>query len=453
MFTNLEPLHWWGELRHQPRYEYFAFHSSFSSNLCGGALATLVSNYDAVCDPRLDAYTSAGEFSDTFNHAVNIFQNASYVSTEGVSANPVFNLLQRFVALDALNSGVQPTGSSEASLVNGLGTGWEAGTTGGFSTLLNAHCDVAFVPVNNLFACGGGNPNILRRGQSQDSDTFSPYQATSIWDFDVVNMIWDTMLHLNPNTGGPNFQLSNWMVRTHTSSFNPSETSCSIGQGCVSGTTTQLWYLRPDLQFHDGTAVTADDVCFSILSYRDVSAALLQPSVINVATCAALNQGTVQVKLTLTGPFYDNEIGLVPILPHHVWASACNWPVGSPEPSSAVLQSSQCANPADDPMVPLSGSSTNRMIGSGPFECLGVAGTPGPGAVGYSCSKTATGSPGTSANTLGGKLFLTAFDQYYRGPVALQSSKYQRFSWADKFDTGLVTISDIADARFALQTL
>jgi hypothetical protein len=49
-------------------------------------------------------------------------------------------------------------------------------------------------------------------------------------------------------------------------------------------------------------------------------------------------------------------------------------------------------------------------------------------------------------NTLGGKLFLTAFPQYHRGPVALQGTKYQRFSWADKFDTGLVTIVDLADA-------
>ncbi len=41
---------------------------------------------------------------------------------------------------------------------------------------------------------------------------------------------------------------------------------------------------------------------------------------------------------------------------------------------------------------------------------------------------------------------LNAFAQYHRGPVAEQGSKYQKFSWADKFGTGLVTIADIADA-------
>jgi ABC-type transport system substrate-binding protein len=426
-----------------PDNEWSTFNSAFASNYCGGAVATVISDYDIACDPKLDAYTNAGEFADTFNHAVAFFQNATYVSTLAVSANPVYNLLQRFVGLNGLNLG--NTASSQASLVNGAGTGWQAGTAGAFSTLLNAHCNPNYVAAAQ-YTCGGNNSHILRRGQSQDSDSFSPYQATSVWDFDVIDMVWDTMLLLNPDTGGPTLQLSNYMVTSHTSLFNPAETSTSPGLGSVVGTTTQVWHLRPDQQFHDGTAVTADDVCFSVLTYRDMPAALLQPAVINVATCVALNASTVQVKLGLSGPFYDDEIGGVPILPHHVWAAACNWPVGSPEPTVAVLGASQCANPADDPMVPLSGQTTGRMVGSGAFMCLGVANSAAPGVPGGPCSQTASGAPGTSSNTLGGKLLLTAFQQYHRGPVANQGSKYQKFSWADKFDTGLVTIADIADA-------
>jgi PKD repeat protein len=259
-------------------------------------------------------------------------------------------------------------------------------------------------------------------------------------------MVWDSMLFVNPDTGGNSLQLTNYMVTSHTTSFNGAESSISPGLGTVVGTTTQVWHLRPDLSFHDGTTVTADDICFSILSYRDMPAALIQPSVINVATCTAINASTVQVKLGLSGPFYDDLVGGVPILPHHVWAAACNWPVGSPEPSLAVLGASQCANPADDPMVPLSGQTTGRMIGSGAYMCLGVAGTAAPGVPGGPCSQTASGAPGTSSNTLGGRLLLTKFQGYHRGPVAQQGSKYQKFSWADKFGTGIVTIADIADA-------
>src|SRR5256885_8721425 len=94
------------------------------------------------------------------------------------------------------------------------------------------------------------------------------------------------MLAINPETGGPSLQVYNWMVTSHTSSFNPAEASCSPGVGCATGTTTQVWHLRPDLQWQDGTAVTADDVCFTILSYRDMPAALLQPNVVNVVNAA-----------------------------------------------------------------------------------------------------------------------------------------------------------------------
>jgi PKD repeat protein len=51
---------------------------------------------------------------------------------------------------------------------------------------------------------------------------------------------------------------------------------------------------------------------------------------------------------------------------------------------------------------------------------------------------------------LGGRLLLSANKDYHRGLVADQhtnhGNRYQKFSWADKFDTGLVTIADIADA-------
>ena len=86
------------------------------------------------------------------------------------------------------------------------------------------------------------------------------------------------------------------------------------------------------------------------------------------------------------------------------------------------------------------------MIGSGPYRCLAVAGTPNPGVVGGPYSQTANGAPGTQSNTLGGKLTLTANPAFQRGEVADQAGKYEKFSWADKFDIGLVTIADLADA-------
>ncbi len=423
-----------------PDNEYTTFNSVFASNYCGGAVATVISDYDIACDPKLDAYTSAGEFADSFAHSVNILQNATYVSTLAVSANPVYNLEQRFVGLNCLNFG--NTATSEGSIISGLGTGWQAGTVGAFSTLLNTHINENYVPSNSAYACQGKDGTI-RRGQSQDSDSFNPITATSVWDFDVIDEIWDTMLYVNPNTGGGLLQLSNWMVVSHASNFVASEVSTSPGLGTVVGTTTQVWHLRPDIQFHDGTQVTADDVCFTLLVYRDVPAALLQPSVINMATCTAINASTVQVKLGLSGPFYDDLIGGVPILPHHVWGAACSWPVGTPEPSTTVLGASNCANPGFDPMA------AGLMIGSGPFECLTLPGAPSglpAGTPGGTCSQTAAGVPAGQSLGIGASLLLTENKNYHRGPVAELGSKYHKFSWADKFGAGIVSIADISDA-------
>jgi hypothetical protein len=418
-----------------PDYLYRVGNSLFASNQCGSSVSTFISNYEFSCDPYLDTLSNAGEFSRSFQQEVNIFQNASYIADTRMMAVPMYSLQQTFIALNCLN--FQP--GTEASLVNGLGTGWLAGSVGGYYTLLNAHANPGFTPANSAYTCGGGDDDTIRRGQSQDSDSFSPYQATSAWDFDVINEIWDSMLGFNPGTAGPTLQ-SYYQMAKVTSLFNPVEASISPGTGPVVGTTRQTWQLRPDASFQDGIHVTADDVCFSILTYRDMPSALLLPDVVNVASCTALNPSTALVTLGLNGINYETSLGEIPILPHHVWAAACNWPVGTPEPSVAVLGASACATSSFDPML------SGLMIGSGPYECIGLPGSANPGLPGGSCAQTASGAISGQSNTVGGHLLLTANPNYYRGPVALQGSNYQKFSWADKFDTGLVTISDIADA-------
>jgi hypothetical protein len=425
---------------------YGVGNSLFASNICGGTPATVLSNYAFECNPRMDTLTNVGEFQDTsqgtaiaFTHETNIYQNVSYVGIEDVQSIPVFNQLQKFIGLNCLN--FEP--GTEGSLVNQLGLGWLAGSLGAYFTYLNAHPNPSYTPSNPSYACEQGSARTLRVGQSQDSDSFSPFQATSVWDFNIMNELWDAMLSVNPESGGPTLQTYNWMVSSHTSTFNPAEASCSPGQGCVTGTTTQIWHLRPDLQWQDGTPVTADDVCFTILSYRDMLAALLFPSVANVANtngCVQINSSTVQVKLTSGGPNYDIFIGGIPIIPHKYWAAPCSWPVGSPEPAQSVLLASQCAGVTYDPMA------AGIMVGDGPFECIGVAGSANPGAVGGSCSQNADGSAGGQVVSLGGRVKLTASPSFERGPVANQGSKYQKLSWSDKFDTGLVNIADLADA-------
>src|SRR5439155_10866269 len=136
------------------------------------------------CDPVMDTYGNSGEHSGlTPAQSLNVFVTASYYGVETVYDIPIYDRLFRFVALNCMN--FEP--GTEASLVDGLGTGWLAGTTGSYFTYLNAHANPSYTPTNSAYACGGGNDSTLRVGQSQDSDNFSPYQATSIWDFYVIS--------------------------------------------------------------------------------------------------------------------------------------------------------------------------------------------------------------------------------------------------------------------------
>jgi hypothetical protein len=409
-----------------PDHLYGYYHSSFASNVCGGVGNVQPSNYIFHCDPVYDSRAFAGEFSGSLSNANGFFGGAAVTAHRAAMTVPVFSVIDHFVGLNGWN--FEP--GTTSSLVNVLGHGFQLG----YQSLLNMHQKPGYVPANSKYVAGGGNPTLIRRGFSQDVHLLSPFQAISVWDFEVLNQVYDTMLQLNPLTGGTGAQLVDWMTVDHSSSFNPTEVSCvsrPTGPFCVTGTTTQTWRLRPDLFFHDGTHVTAADVAYTILAYRDVPSANFQSAVSSVSSATPLDCGpgqackTVQVKLQLQSPFYEINIGTLPIIPKHIWAPICGNPASS---------SSPCASPAFDPMA------SGVFVGSGPWVCKSLI----TGAVGGSCSQNGDGSLGGQAVTLNGRILLTANQNYMRGPASLQGSSFQRQSWADKNDAGIVDILDLS---------
>lgn len=407
---------------------YATFHSQFSSNVCGGMVAGFPNNYRFYCDPSYDGRSSAAEFSGSLNQATNLFSDAGLIMHRTLPVIPVFSRYEQFVALNAWSfQGVATPQPS--SLVAGLGTGFQAGSVGGLWSLMNMRCNTNYTPVNLAFRCGGGTSGIIRRSVSQDTSNLSPFTSTTVWEFDIIDSIYDTMLQPNPSTGGSGLQLIDWMTTSHTASFNPNEVSC-IGANCVNGTTTQVWHLRSDLKFHDGVSVTADDVVFSIIALRDVPSAIFQPNVANVVSATALGPSTVQVKLIHESPFYEANIGSIPIMPKHIWAPLCGSPIGAP--------GNRCGDPIFDPMA------AGILVGSGAWICN----NPSTGLAGGSCSQNSDGSIGGQAITFGGKIMLKANPTYMRGPRGLQGTSLQGLSWADRNNDGVVNILDVADVAF-----
>jgi hypothetical protein len=414
---------------------YGILHSQFASTFCGGIVADFPGDYTFYCDPLFDTYAAAGEFSANFGDAITAFAQAALRAHRTIANIPVFSRYEQFATLKAWDFA-----STHSSLINGLGSGTEAGSNGQFWSILNARCNTAFVPTLPANRCGGGTPGLLRVSQGQDTDLLSPFQATTVWDFAFIDSVFDSMLALNPNTGGASGQLIDWMTTFHSATFNPAEV-CTVPGGASSlGCTTEIWHLRNDLNFHDGSKVTADDVVFSILAMRDVPSAIFQSNVAHVASTVAVDSNTVQVKLIHQSPFYETLVGSVPVMPKRIWGPLCTGTtpsIGSPYGGPG----NKCADPTYDPMA------SGTMVGSGGLVCADLT----TGAIGGSCSQNADGSRGGQAVTLGGRIVLHRNHNYMRccSDIASSTSKLYTLSWSDKNNDGVVNILDIADAAFS----
>ncbi len=442
--------------------QYFGFISEFATDACGGVAQVQPSNYYMYCNPEFDSQAKAGNFSPAgagspalafpapFGIATQFFVNAGIVAHKTVLNVPVFSKIHQFVALKAwsFQGSANPTRSS---LVAGLGVGWEAGTTGNFWSPLNMRCNTAFAAPAGQ-ACGGGTAGLIRQGLSQEIDQFSPLAAISVWDFSVVNQVFDTLLTTNPETSPstPNgLQVLDWMTSKHFAvSFDPNEVSClpaSLGGTCTlpgQGTTTLTFHLRNDLKFHDGTQVTAADIVFSLLAARDVPSANAFPSVAFMTAATALNPTTVQVKYQFQSAFYPLQAGGIPIIPGHgphSWVPACSF--------GGVLfaPGNQCASPAFDPSV------AGIMVGSGPWACKDIT----TGAVGGICSQNADGSVGSQFVHDGGRVLLTAnsislgLPGYMRSGPGVTGSSLHKAMWSDKDHDGGGQNKDILDVSSA----
>jgi hypothetical protein len=414
-----------------PDHLYALFNSQFTGGLCAGP-AGVSQNYHLWCNPQYDTDSNAAEFSSGGSITTALFNR---VAIDGFNAGmdvPVYSRIDQFVELNGWNY-QQCTGTvcgnKQSSIVNTLG----AGTQTAFYSLLNMRQVPGYVAGQAIFNPGGGNPNLIRRGFSQDTSFLSPYIASTVWEFEVIAQIFDSMLATNPLTGGSNAQIIDWGTTSHSSTFS-----------AQTGLTTQVWHLRNDLKFQDGNPVTANDVAYTIISYRDVPSQAFASNTAPVISAVGTDCGagqpckTLQVVLTGQSPFFELNIGGLPIVEKALWAPVCGDPV--PVPPAAP---SPCANPAYDPMA------SGIMTGTGPWSCIVPVGSPGAGHIGGSCFQNADGTLGGQASAAGGKWLLTRNTNYVRccpsGSTATSSTLY-KLSYSDKNNDGVVNILDLADA-------
>ena len=423
-----------------PDLLYFAYYSSFASSMCGGPsskTAVSLNNYGFYCDPQFDTFAYAAEFTaTTITGLVQFFARAAATGAVNSMTVPGFTSTSRFVALNGWNF-QQCTGTNcvhyQSSLVPTFGHGF--GPDSGYWSLLNMRHVPGYTPSNPKYAPGGGNPDLIRRGWYQGTSFLSPYQVATAFDLELVSLIYESMLQPNPLTGGiVDGQIVDWQTTSYSSTFNPTEVSCNTLNGCITGTTTTLWHLRNDVAFQDGVSLTANDVVYSILSYRDVPSVSFLNTVSPVTSAVAIDPMTVQIKFQGPNPLEVLGLGQLPIVPEHIWEPICGPIVNGAIPSGPT---SQCATPSFDPMA------QGIMIGSGPWKCVVPAGFPNAGHVGGSCITSAGSLTGQLMPT-GSQISLTRNTGYMRCCPDDPTSNLYKFSYADVRNLGRVDILSIA---------
>jgi len=441
----------------------YSWHSQFAGSSTSGAFCVagtqsdFPNDFDLYCDPLVDTQAFAGEFSPSFTASFAFFQNtATLGATRGVLA-PIFSNINKYVALNAWNT----ESGTRSSLVPSFGKGFEASGAGSFQSLLNMQPSGAVT--SGAFQAGGGTAGLIRRANTGAGTLHqNPFTANTVWEVDLIAGIWDTMLAVNPNTGGSNLQLIDWMTKSHSSSFDP-----------ASGLNTQIWNLRNDICWQDSTVgptgqpcdrpVTADDVCFSLLMQRD-GPGLGFIAAQDIVSCTYPDAQTVVVKHQGLSAFQDINAGSLYILPAHLWGTACGWASGihdsNHEPkvvynAGVGVIGAPCVLSGFDPMAltfngvafstPLPPNVSGLMVGSGPYMCVRST----DGKIGGSCAvNPATGTLQGQALDIGFVQTEVRFPFYMRCCSDTQSSNLQAISWADSNKDGKVTIVDASALSF-----
>jgi ABC-type transport system substrate-binding protein len=429
---------------------YSHYNSAFASTACGGRPATFGQNYGYFCNSQYDAYTNVLEFNDSISGATASAQMALQIFGQHLATIPLWSQAIRVPYLNGW------TGVNDAS---GLGPS-------NFITWLNAW--------NSAPAA----PGTMRQGFNQGTVNLNPFLASTPHEFRVIRAIYDSLVLTAPYNATTPFA---WLANSYTPMVVDSTGKCGNGDLFpVAGTQSCLIFnLRPNAFFHDGRVVTGSDVKFSMLAYKQIPGPLSAgvSGLIDVTYQAGPSPGAnaVFAHLNSKSPFAIYNVGSIPIIPQHIWASdpttscpgtqtgtitpaSCtvnaNFAIADPVTSSVCTVSTGCGSVAVGTLcVTFATGCVGLFVGNGPWICLNLNlfGTPASEAtIGNGCTSTATNAAGTQAVDVGGTIVLQRngfgtpsyqdSTNYYRS-----SRDYKNWLWADRQGQGIVNFVDASN--------
>ena len=457
-----------------PDHLYGLYNSVFASNYCGTGIASgEPNNPQFVCTTTIDSATlAAAQTADvpTFTSAtLAAFDQLGKIAVD----IPVFTPAIRIPALRSVDG-----------LVNVKGVAYNSA-----QDILFAH-QGSYSPVNPIYTFGAGDPSTLRYGQASGTSELNVFNAQTVWEFQAIGEIYDTLFTANPvNPGAIYCNMCTFYQLSVDSALN----------------THFLVELRQNLRWQDGQRVTASDVAFTWLNFRDAPTTIsgnLPGLLLSVNVLDSSTFDVVWLGQSISFPVYMENF----IIPQHLWQdpacttitggqivcpltdlpggpySAC--PVGTPTIISGVtfcLPGSSAGSYGNVSVVDPAKVSQNydpltdgTLIGSGPLACLSVFPSD-LGKVGTGCGKNADQSRAGQALGIGATLLLQSYDfvhnagvtdgnlQYMRSfdttygtgasSAAKESGQLQEFRWADSYSCGAATTCGAQDAQISIRDI
>ena len=375
----------------------------------------------------------------------------------------------RAVDLATYSIGIRIAGlTSVAGLVNLRGTSYP-----NVATIAAAHKNTGYTPNNpSLYSYGGGDDSTVRYGQSQAITQLNIFRISTVWEFQVDGLIYDTLFTASPVELTKVF--CNMCNVDSALGFNgPTPTIDAQGNAHF------RIELRQNLVWQDGTPIDASDVAFSLLGLRDyapTSGGALKGFLSGVTVYNSRQLDVAWIGNSISFPINMEAF----IVPRHIWectsdnscaASAHATKHGDYLAAGVLEPSINKRVTGYDPVA------DGKLIGSGPFACVALSGAD-QGSVGKGCATNATGARFDHQNVpIGGTMLLQSYDftntpagvgkpfyQYMRnisanwgtgsgGGAQTHTGQYNEFKWGDQSSTASGGCSGgcVKDAQIDLQ--
>jgi len=436
-----------------------------------------------VCNPTLDSLL--------------LLQTSTLDQTKTASyTEAIYTYYGRLVIqMDTVVQGCSGAALREVGgLTNQLGFCYNTGFN-----LLYAHRG-AYTAADPKYHFGKGDSTTLRYGNATPTDQLNPFNAQSVWEFQLIGEIYDTLFVGNPIHPD---QIFCWMCISFLPPFADGSGNEHIQVTLLNNLSWQDQGSFPNGQ----DRVTGHDIAFSLMSLRDLGptsggslfGVLNHVSVLKEADAV---DPTIVVDIVFNGQsaFFLPDSGVI-IIPRHIWecnnayqandcllgavnvnnangaslatqAASCSTTAGAFGPTCAatVEYTANGVNPPSDLRVKetFDPVTAGVLIGSGPYECVSSTGS-----IGGGCIQNADGSPSGQSTGPGSKAFLRAFDntspsttpplgdnlnQYFRSsntnwgttgtfpntPTSAHSGQLQEYVYSDILLAQQVTASDFA---------